>query len=185
MFFKHHRKLVILFYFFNCTTRRRWLLCLETVTLWPSGHLSRSSLIPETEGEKKKQTNKNPLKIFLISTVIYKLVSLILWHMIHDQVWKAKLWGILLCIWVYACLSMCLCFWILLLRLICKWAVFNWLIEKQALKNQTILSATEIKLNGFQVHMNWEMFSIKLIHNINVCWCMCVGTYIDLLRHLW
>ena len=47
--------------------------------------------------------------------------------------------------------------------------MFNWLIEKQALKNQTILSATEIKLDGFQVHMNWEMFSIKLIHNINVC----------------
>ena len=64
MFFKHHRKLVILFCFFNYPTRRRWLLCLETVTLWPSGDLSRPSLIPETEGGKKETNKQKPFKIF-------------------------------------------------------------------------------------------------------------------------
>ena len=31
------------------------------------------------------------------------------------------------------------------------------------LTNQTILNTREIKLNEFQVHVNWEIFNIKLI----------------------
>ena len=42
-----------------------------------------------------------------------------------------------------------------------------------------MLSPREIKLNGFQVYVNWEILRIKLILGINVCLLTCVGTYID------
>ena len=34
------------------------------------------------------------------------------------------------------------------------------------LTNQTILNTREIKLNEFQVHVNWEIFNTKLIPGI-------------------
>ena len=34
---------------------------------------------------------------------------------------------------------------------------------------QKILNTREIKLNELQIHVNWEIFSIKLILGINVC----------------
>ena len=37
------------------------------------------------------------------------------------------------------------------------------------LTNKTILNATEIKLNEFQLCANWEIFSIKFIFGINAC----------------
>ena len=42
--------------------------------------------------------------------------------------------------------------------------------EVEALANQIILNTTEIKLNEFQVHVNWEIFSIKYRILMFVCW---------------
>ena len=39
---------------------------------------------------------------------------------------------------------------------------------KQEAANQTILNTREIKLNWFQIHVNWEIFSIKLISGIKI-----------------
>ena len=41
-------------------------------------------------------------------------------------------------------------------------------LKKSKRLHQAILNTREIKLNEFQVHMNWEIFSIKLIPGINV-----------------
>ena len=41
--------------------------------------------------------------------------------------------------------------------------------KKEALANQIILNTREIKLNEFQVHMNWEIFSIKYLILMFVC----------------
>ena len=48
----------------------------------------------------------------------------------------------------------CPCLWITLRWLICKRILFNWLKQKLALTNQTILNTREIKQSKFQVHMN-------------------------------
>ena len=39
---------------------------------------------------------------------------------------------------------------------------------RQEVANQAILNTREIKLNWFQIHVNWEIFSIKLILGINI-----------------
>ena len=35
-------------------------------------------------------------------------------------------------------------------------------------EKKTILNTREIKLNDFQVHINWEVFNMKLVSRINV-----------------
>ena len=41
--------------------------------------------------------------------------------------------------------------------------------EEEALANQIILNTREINLNEFQVHVNWEIFSIKYPILMFVC----------------
>ena len=72
----------------------------------------------------------------------------------------------LVSICIYACLRMCPCFWIILLRLVCN--LFD-PKKSKPLRNQTVLNTREINLNEFQVHMNWEFFCIKLIPGIHFC----------------
>ena len=45
---------------------------------------------------------------------------------------------------------------------------YNLISRKKSKQNQTILNIREINLNEFQVRVNWEMFSIKLIPGVNV-----------------
>ena len=52
------------------------------------------------------------------------------------------------------CVCTCFCLWITLPWLVCKRALFNWLKQKLALTNQTILNTRKIKQSKFQVHMN-------------------------------
>ena len=39
---------------------------------------------------------------------------------------------------------------------------FNWLKEKYAFTNQTVLNTREINLNEIQIHVNWEIFNLNI-----------------------
>ena len=40
-------------------------------------------------------------------------------------------------------------------------------LREKSISNQTILNTRRIKLNEFQVHVNWEILNIKLVPSIH------------------
>ena len=121
------------------------MLFLQILIIWPFSQVSLTCFICENP-------NFNPT--FLWTDGFYIVVP--------DS--ELKSWNKNWCL----CVCMCYCLWKTLSRLICKRALFYWLEQKLVLTNQATLNTREIKLNKFQVYVNWEIFTIKLVPGINV-----------------